>query len=220
MKQGTLSQRLATIVRFIDKGSVVCDVGADHGYVSIELLDSKIAQKVYAIENKKGPYVHLQENIISSRSSAIPLFNDGLKELPLDVDTLIIAGMGARNILNILEKDKINLSSIRTLIIDSHTNLFILRKGIASLGFYIDDEEMIKDKKKDYVIIKFKKGIRHYDEDDFVFGPILRKNKGNLYHLFWRDELHKIDNLLVEKGIEPKRRNELLILKERINSNL
>ncbi|MFA5283270.1 MAG: class I SAM-dependent methyltransferase [Bacilli bacterium] len=220
MDREMLSKRLAAIVRLIDRGSIVCDVGADHGYVSIKLSKDRIADRVYAIENKKGPYLQLQKNIAESRSSAIALFADGLESLPPDVDTVIIAGMGARNIINILDKDKDKLVSVKTLVVDSHTDLAMLRERITLLGFYIADEEMVEDKKKIYAMIKFKKGIRHYVEEDFIFGPILRVRKDNLYHEFWSDESLRIDALITKKRIGSKRRNELLILKERINKNL
>lgn len=219
MERETLTKRLTAIVRFIDRGSIVCDVGADHGYVSIKLLKERIANRVYATENKKNPYLRLQKNIAESQSSAIPLFADGLESLPPDVDTIIIAGMGAKNIVNILDKGKDKLLPVKTLVVDSHTDLAMLRARITTLGFYIADEEMALDKGKTYAIIKFKKGIRHYAEEDFIFGPMLRVRKGEIYHKFWSDESLKIDALIAKKGIGLKRRNELLILKERIKKN-
>ena len=35
----------------------------------------------------------------------------------------------------------------------------------------------IIDKKKPYIIIKFKKGFKNYKKEDYMFGPILKNNK-------------------------------------------
>ena len=55
-------------------------------------------------------------------------------------------------------------------------------------GFYIDDEELVKDKKFIYQIIKFKKGKRHYSKKEYFFGPVLIKKKGTLFEEYYKRE--------------------------------
>ena len=50
-----LSKRMLSLVSFVPKGSSVCDVGCDHGFVSIYLLEQGICRKVLATDVGKGP---------------------------------------------------------------------------------------------------------------------------------------------------------------------
>ena len=51
-----------------------------------------------------------------------------------------------------------------------------------------DDEELVKDKKFIYQIIKFKKGKRHYSKKEYFFGPVLIKKKGTLFEEYYKRE--------------------------------
>jgi len=72
----------------------------------IALVESGKIEKGYAIENKEGPYERLKNNLIQAGviDVVVPLYSDGLEDLPEIVDTLIIAGMGGINIIGILKK--------------------------------------------------------------------------------------------------------------------
>ena len=98
-----LSKRLNKIYDFVDAGSIVFDIGADHGKLIIELVKTHKISHGYANENKKGPY-----NILSLACQNYPniavLFSDGIDNLPIDVNTLVLAGMGGHLIVNILTK--------------------------------------------------------------------------------------------------------------------
>ena len=50
-----LSDRLAACCRFVHPGDRVADVGCDHGYLSIHLLQTGIASHVYASDVRKVP---------------------------------------------------------------------------------------------------------------------------------------------------------------------
>ena len=92
-----LSNRLETIINMVDKGSLVADIGSDHGYVSIELIDINIASKCFAVENKIGPYTTLVANCLS-HGNIITSLSDGLTQVPSEFKTVIIAGMGFETI--------------------------------------------------------------------------------------------------------------------------
>ena len=99
-----LSKRLQAIYDMVPNG-VVADIGSDHGKLIISLFQNGIISKGYAIENKKGPYSRLVKAIEDSgcSDSIVPMFSDGISELPSDVDTIVIAGMGGFNIIEILK---------------------------------------------------------------------------------------------------------------------
>ena len=99
-----LSKRLKIIHDMVPK-SVVADIGSDHGKLMIALVQSGIITKGYAVENKEGPFERLRSNLIRYKvhDKITPLFSDGIKDLPRDTQTIVIAGMGGTNIVNILK---------------------------------------------------------------------------------------------------------------------
>ena len=58
-----LSKRLQAVVELVTKGESVADVGCDHAYVSIYMMEQRIASKVIAMDVNKGPLKRANENI-------------------------------------------------------------------------------------------------------------------------------------------------------------
>ena len=108
------------------------------------------------------------------------------------VDTAIIAGMGAHTIVGILKNNLAKLNGIETLIIASNNHYYFLRKELVRLNYYILDESIIKDGKKYYVIIKFKKGKRRYTKKELYFGPILLKYNSKVFNEYKDIEYQKL----------------------------
>ena len=64
MEDIKLSNRLLMNASMVTKGSRVADIGCDHAYVSIWLLQNNIATKVIAMDVNEGPVKRAKENII------------------------------------------------------------------------------------------------------------------------------------------------------------
>lgn len=213
-----LSKRLEIIASIVPK-SVVADIGSDHGKLMIELFNSGKITKGYAVENKKGPYSRLvkaleEEGIIDN---VIPMLSDGISELPKCVTTVVIAGMGGKLIVDILKKDLSKLENVQTLVIDAHSNLPYVREEISKLGFQIAEEIIVKEEGIFYEIIKFvKSAIAFYSEDDYEFGPILRKEKNALFKEKYQSRIDEIDNLISTKKLPYNRVNVLKAEKNKL----
>ena len=217
-----LSDRLTEIYKMVPKG-IAADIGADHGKLMIALFEGGIITHGYAVENKKGPYNrlvkaleerHLEEDIV-------PLFSDGIKDLPEAVHTVIIAGMGGNNIIDILKKYPQKTKQIQTLIIDAHTAIPKVRDEVSKLGFVIADEKMVREDNIFYEIIKFIRADRAiYGDKDLEFGPVLRNEKCALFKEKYENRIHEIDNLLKNKALPKNRAEQLSKERERIQSVL
>lgn len=83
----------------------MADVGCDHGYLSLHLLQSGVAGHVYASDVREGPLSSARRNAAHfGVSEKIDFFLcDGVQGLPRDFDVLICAGMGADTMISILE---------------------------------------------------------------------------------------------------------------------
>ena len=217
-----LSKRLQAIYDMVPSG-VVADVGSDHGKLIISLFENGVISKGYAIENKKGPYARLEKAIKDRglEKNVIPMLSDGISELPSDVDTVIIAGMGGFNIIEILKSHVRKLKNVRTIIVDAHKSIPEMRKQICKLGYVIADEEMVCEDNIYYEIIKFIAGeVGYLDDPDIEFGPILRNEKSCTFKEKYNSRIREIDRLLLNNKMPENKTRELNKEKERIRSVL
>ena len=209
----TLSKRLQAIYEMVPY-SVTADIGSDHGKLMIALFNDGKIPKGYAVENKKGPYDRLvkalKENNIDE--DVVPLFSDGISELPVSVGTVVLAGMGGDTILKILLDHKEKLKHVQTIIIDAHTNTPKLRKEISGLGFIIADEKMVEEDGIYYEIVKFiRSDVAFYSDKDIEFGPILRMEKSTLFKQKYEARIKEIERLLNNKSLPE---NKIIVLSE------
>lgn len=218
-----LSKRLQIIHDMIAYNAVVADVGSDHGKLMIALYESKRISRGYAIENKKGPYNHLVKTLTKEgiEDYIVPLFSDGISDLPPKVDTIVLAGMGGRLVIDILTSHKTKLKNVSTIIVDAHSCINKVREEISKLGYVISDEKMIKEDDIFYEIIKFyKSDITFYSEHDLEFGPILVNEKPAVFKEKYQGRIKEIDRLLLVKNLPTSRINELKKEKKKIQSVL
>lgn len=99
-----IGARLNTVLRSVPAGSVVADIGTDHAFLPIALVESKKAKKVIATDVAQKPLNNARENIEKAGVGNIELrLCDGLSGVfPDEVDCVTIAGMGGNVIRDIL----------------------------------------------------------------------------------------------------------------------
>ena len=102
-----LSERMQAVSALVPKGHVAADIGCDHGFVSIDLVQRSICPHVYAADVRKGPLDRAKEHIASCglKDKITAVLSDGLKEVPVcgsGADGFIAAGMGGKLIVSIL----------------------------------------------------------------------------------------------------------------------
>jgi len=199
-----LSKRLQCIFDMIPAGGIAADVGSDHGKLIISLfLEGKIS-KGYAIENKNGPFTRLKGEIEINKvdKNIIPLLSDGISKLPMEVDRVIVAGMGGYLISDILKSHQEKLENVEWIIVDPHNAIKEVREEITNLGYHIYDEEMIYEDQIYYEIILFKKGKgQELSELEKEFGPILLKKKSTLFKQKYEEKLKSIRDMIDKKAI-------------------
>lgn len=210
-----LSARLQAIADMVEPGSYLADVGSDHALLPIHLVETGKISWAMAIENKIGPFLRMTQaideaglngRISSSKSDGISVLRDG-------VNTLAICGMGGLLSCDILESGRKNLDQIETIILDPHRDLEAVRRRVTALGFHIDDETMVYEDKIYYTIIRFKKGApaSPYSVPDCLFGPILRKKRGETF-VRWLENQKKTLNGLLNKDLGKEARERYLSL--------
>lgn len=190
-----LSKRLASIALNIDKEDKVVDIGCDHGYLSIYLKAVNGNKIVIATDINENALNMAKKNINKNRILIETRLGNGLDVINYnEVDTIIISGMGGNTILNILKKNK--LKYIKKIVIQSNTDIPLIRKYINKLGYTIKNEQLIIDKNIYYIIITFSKGKHKYTKKELYFGPILLKENNELFKKKKTIELNKLEEIL------------------------
>lgn len=190
-----LSKRLASIASNIDKEDKVVDIGCDHGYLSIYLKAVNGNKVVIATDINENALNVAKKNINKNSILIETRLGNGLDVIKHnEVDTIIISGMGGNTILNILKKNK--LKYIKKIVIQSNTDIPLIRKYINKLGYTIKNEQLIIDKNIYYIIITFTKGKHKYSKKELYFGPILLKENNDLFNEKKAIELNKVEEIL------------------------
>ena len=151
-----LSDRLAACCRFVHPGDRVADVGCDHGYLSIHLLQTGIASHVYAADVRQGPLSSAKRNAASyGVTEHIDFFlSDGVQSLPRDFDTLVCAGMGADTMESILAAAPWLQSSRYRMILQCQSKTPSLRRYLSETGWAISRETVLRDGRFLYTVME------------------------------------------------------------------
>ena len=171
-----LDARLKKVVDLISTENKVADIGADHGYLSMALLDKGI-KKVQVIENKIGPLNNAKKNLMNYQNVSFSL-SSGLTDLDADINLCTICGMGGLTIIDIIT-ESIDKCDNLELILQPNDHVDSLRMFLSNNLFEITDEYLVFEKNHYYNIIITKKTnkIIHLTDDEILFGPMLLKKQ-------------------------------------------
>lgn len=152
----TLSPRLLRCADFIQVGDRVADVGCDHGYLGIHLLQSGKASYVYAGDVNEGP---LQSAVVNSEKYGVSdkisfYLSDGVRHFPRDFDAMVCAGMGADTMVSILEAAPWLKNSSYRLILQCQSKIPYLRDYLSQNGWYISQETVVRDGRFLYTVME------------------------------------------------------------------
>ena len=152
-----LSDRLRMLARMVTPGRRVADVGCDHGFLAIYLVQEEISAFVIATDVRKGPLSAAREHVAAQGLGAYieTRLSDGLKELgPEEVDTVVCAGMGGRLMKRILTESLDKAMQLKELVLQPQSELQEFREFLRNTGFCIADEDMVLEEGKYYFALR------------------------------------------------------------------
>ncbi len=182
-----MNKRIKAISSYIEDNEKVIDVGCDQALLSILLSH----RHIYSIASD------LRKNIIEKASSNVSeeekkyiTFRVGsgvtLKESE-DYKTLVLSGMGAYLMIDILRTTNYRFNKIITISNNHHS---LLRRELLSLGYVSVLEEIIKERGKYYNLIIFKEGKKKYTKEELLIGinhqniPLLKERNNYLINKY------------------------------------
>ena len=203
-----LTDRLLKIASLVTEGKRVADIGTDHGYIPVYLLNQgKVPYAILAdvnkgpLENARGEVRHnkLLDKVDLRLGSGIEVLVKG------EVDEVIIAGMGGILISELLEAKLEVAHSLDKLILQPMQAQNELRKYLLNNGFEILDEVLVKEDFRIYEIIIAKytgKNTVVSDEIYYEVGTKLIENKDPLLNEFIDKKIYMYNSII--KKIEGK----------------
>ncbi|WP_026476330.1 tRNA (adenine(22)-N(1))-methyltransferase [Alkaliphilus transvaalensis] len=168
--QVKLTPRLEKIACLVKEGSRVADIGTDHGYIPLYLLENKISTFVIASDVNQKPLESAEGNIkdFGYENQVETRLGSGLETLKVgEVDTVIIAGMGGLLIADLLKASPDVVSNINTFILQPMQAQEELRRYLIENGYSIKEDLLVKEDHRIYEIIVVEKGKQLVDKEIF-----------------------------------------------------
>lgn len=156
-----ISKRLLACAAMIAPGSRVADVGTDHGYLPVHLIQNRICETVIAADLREKPLQTARDNaaLFGTAEKTRFLLSDGLRNIPADsFDTLVCAGMGGDCIALILKAAPWIFHEKYTLILQPQSSGNDLRRFLGENGFLIEAEKLVRDGRFLYAVMKVRFG--------------------------------------------------------------
>lgn len=175
-KQLALQPRLHMLARLVPDGCRLTDVGTDHGYLPVALLQQGRITAAIASDIGAEPLEH-------ARRTAMQYGVDGMDfrlcaglsgVAPEEADVIVIAGMGGETIISILQDAPWTADGGHRLLLQPMTKAAALRHWLADNGYTFTDEHLVEDKGRIYPILCVKGGVfRPLTEAEALCGVLL-----------------------------------------------
>ena len=151
-----ISDRLLACCNFISTGERVADIGCDHGYLAIHLLQTGTARSVIASDINEGPLLSAIRN--AEKYGVLDKIefhlSDGARNIPRDFDCAVCAGMGADTMMSIISHAPWLRHPKYRLILQCQSKRPELRQWLYDSGFRINRETLAKDGKFVYTVME------------------------------------------------------------------
>ena len=202
-KQFQLPKRLETIIERMPDSGCLADIGCDHAYVAIEAVRRGRAARALACDVRKGPLQQAAEHILCAglAGKIETRLSDGLEKVaPGEADTVVVAGMGGPLMERILQG---RLGDFAHFVLSPQSEIPHFRRFLLAEGMQIDEETMLIDEGKYYVILNVSQradaassDTMYVTEEDFLYGGRLLRRLDPVLKSFLEKEKTRYEGIL------------------------
>ena len=209
----SLSKRLRMLADMVTPGNRVADVGCDHGFLSIYLVQSGICPAALAMDVRTGPLEAAKGHVAAcGLGSYIEVrLSDGLSACGAgEADAVVCAGMGGRLMERILTEGMDRARQMRELILQPQSEIPQFRAFLREAGFAVVQEDAVFEEGKDYFAMKAAYGCggrqpervhRQQICDSYGEGLLAQRHPVLLQYLLQREAyVRKLQASLLEAG--------------------
>ena len=160
MKELVLQPRLRLLAEMVPDGARLADVGTDHGYLPVFLLQKGRILGAIASDIVPGPLQHARQTAAEYEVTGIDFrLCPGLENIrPEEADTIVIAGMGGETIQAVLEAAPWTGKGKHLLLLQPMTKAEFLRKWLVDNGYSFTEERLVFDKEHLYPVFAVRGG--------------------------------------------------------------
>ncbi len=207
---------MKAVASMVTQGNCLADIGTDHGYVPIALVQGKKIPKAIAMDINKGPLQRACEHIAECKLEDYieTRLSDGVDKLKVgEADTILIAGMGGELVVHILSEGKEVCRNAKELVLQPQSELEKVRKYLRDEKYKLVDEDMVIEDGKYYPMMK----VVPVEEDSFwdaipeeairacyMYGPLLLKNGNPSLRKFLVKQHKQLNAILKELEKQPE----------------
>ena len=199
-----LSPRLKACCGFVAPGDRVADIGCDHGYLGIYLLQEGIAASVIASDIREMPLQSAMRNAEKFGVGDKMKFylSDGVNNIPRDFSTLVCAGMGADTMISILSGAPWLKDSRYRLILQCQSKTPLLRQYLSQQGWRITEETVLRDGRFLYTIMEvyWQPEYPRLTVGQFYFPPALMENPAKELPEYFQNVLFRLRRAISGQG--------------------
>lgn len=224
-----LSGRLKLIAQMVPECNIVYDIGTDHAYIPVYLINDKKCKKAIASDVRLGPINIAKKNIeqYGLLDKIETRVGDGLDTIKGNEEgVIIIAGMGGLLIKEILERDIDKAKKAKSLILQPMYAIEVVHQWLCENGFEVYNEKLVKEEHKIYDVIatKWTGKIQKKDVLYNHIGEKLFENKDPLLKIHIQNKIKQLDKIINEmqnmKEKDSVKRKDYINLREKYQKAL
>ena len=195
-----IGDRLEAIGKLVPQGCVLADIGTDHAYLPVWLLEQGKIASAIAGDIAEGPCLAAKNTVSmhGMRGKVEVRFGSGLKVLQTgEADCIAIAGMGASTMIEILEADMPLAVEAKRLVLQPMAGAASLRKWLIQNGWHIVAEDLVADGRHLYEIMAAERGkSASFSDAVLEIGPSLIEAKHPLLAKQFARQINNYKKLL------------------------
>lgn len=196
-----LKGRLKLIADKVPLCGTIADIGTDHAYLPVYLIQEGICKKAIASDVRTGPVKVANRNINKYKLTGCieTRLGSGLDTIAEnEADTIIIAGMGGTLLTELLDTHGTKAGKASALVLQPMNDLDVVRKWLYDNKFNIYDEELVAEGTKIYCVISARHTgeTKNYKDFELHVGEQLINKKDPLLLAYSRMKVKQIDRVL------------------------
>ncbi|KWS95320.1 SAM-dependent methyltransferase [Pseudomonas syringae pv. daphniphylli] len=211
--------RLERVATHVPAGARLADIGSDHGYLPVALLNRGAISAAVAGEVALTPF-HAAERTVRENEleqQVCVRLADSLAAIEAEdgITAVSMCGMGGETIRDILERGKARLSGQERLILQPNGGEQPLRLWLMEHDYRIVSEEVLRENRFDYeIIVAERTGPVKYTAEELYFGPLQMQARSPAFLLKWQRLLGKKQKTLnnferAQKGVSEEKWQEV-----------
>lgn len=220
-----VSKRLEAVANLVTCPGTLADIGTDHAYVPIYLLQNEKIKRAIAMDVNKGPLQRAKEHIAKCnlQNEIETRLSDGVAALKAgEADSILIAGMGGELILRILQEGEEVFRSAKEIILQPQSDIHKVRNYLRYHGYLLEDEDMILEDGKYYPMMRVipfdgKHWMEHLEYEDQMacdlYGPILLRNGNPVLRKYLVKQHNTLEKIL--SSLKEQKQTDAIVERQR-----